>query len=420
MSFLNLFKPKNGAGDYSIPLVRLDLVPENTPEDLKYLYDFSVVDNELDYLGHPDAILFKDGRILQVYPSGHGKGAVRSRISTDGGFTYDSQIENQPKSWDNSRETPTVYRLEFSDGTPDKIIMISGNPDWRDGKDTVGGFNYSLSDDEGKTWSEFELCFSKNDDVTVIPTVAMASLTRLKENGKFVDKWMAFFHDHWGGFINYKTILSFVDGKAVWSNPEPYFAQHRKIEKNAKMCEVEVVRSDCGTGDELCLIARSNNKNYNSLISFSQDEGKTWSKPQFVPSALNGERHKADYTKDGRLFITFRSIERDNKKTKKNYKGINNWFSEGWVAWVGTYDDLKNGREGQYRIKLAHTYLANQTSPELSANADTGYCGNVVLEDDTIVTSTYGCFGEKKADGSYKTYVISKRIRLSDVDKLVK
>lgn len=412
---------KNGAGDYSVPLIRLDVMPENTPENLKYLYDFSVVDNELDYLGHPDAILFKDGRILQVYPSGHGKGAVRSRISSDGGVTYDAQIENQPKSWDDSRETPTVYRLEFSDGTPDKIILISGNPDWHDGKGTVGGFNYSLSEDEGKTWSEFELCFSKNDEVTVIPTVAMASLTRLKENGRFVDKWMAFFHDHWGGFINYKTILSFENGKAVWSNPEPYFTEHRKIEKCAKMCEVEVIRSDCGKGDELCLIARSNNKHYNSLISFSQDEGKTWSKPVFAPPALNGERHKADYTADGRLFITFRSIERSKKKLKTNYEiKTRNWYSEGWVAWVGTYDDLKNGTEGLYRIKLAHTYLKNQTEPCITANADTGYCGNIVLDDDTIVTSTYGCFGEKNADGSYKTYVISKRIKLSDIDKLVK
>ena len=229
-------------------------MPQNTPDALKYLYDFSVVDNGLDYIGHPDAILFKDGTILQVYPSGHGKGAVRSRISTDGGLSYKSEIENQPKSWETSRETPTVYRLEFSDGTPDKIIMFSGNPDWHDGEGTVGGFNYSLSDDEGKTWSEFELVFSKKDYVTVIPTVAMASLTRLKENGKFVDKWMAFFHDHWGGFINYKTILSFENGKAVWSKPEPYFVKHRKIEKNAKMCEVEVVRSDKGKGDELCLI----------------------------------------------------------------------------------------------------------------------------------------------------------------------
>ena len=420
MCFKNLFKKsKNGAGDYSIPMVRLDVMPEGTPEELKYLYELSVVDNELDYLGHPDAVLLKDGSILDVYPSGHGKGAIRSRISRDGGITYDSQIEKMPKSWETSRETPTVYRLEFADGTPDKILLISGNPNWHDGKGTIGGFNFSLSDDEGKTWSEFELCFSKKHDFTVIPIVSMASLTRLKENGVFVDKWMAFFHNP--DFVNFKTILSFVDGKPVWSKPEPYFSQHRAIEKKANMCEVEVVRSNCGKGDELCLIARSNNKDYNSLLSFSRDEGKTWSDPVFVPSALNGERHKADYTSDGRLFITFRSIERCEEKIKKNtIEKMKNWYSEGWIAWVGTYEDLKNGTEGQYRIKLAHTYLDKQTEPALCANADTGYCGNVVLDDGTVVTSTYGKFGEKNSDGSYKTYVASKRLKLSDVEKLIK
>lgn len=412
-------KDLNGAGDYSIPLVRLDVMPENTPEELKYLYNFQVVDNELDYLGHPDSILFKDGRILTVYPSGHGKGAIRGKISTDGGLTYPHFIDNQPKSWENSRETPTVYRLEFSDETPDKILLVAGNPDWHDGKGSIGGFNYSLSDDEGKTWTEFESCYTKKEGYNYITIVAMASLTRLKENGEFVDKWMAFFHN--GSFVNYKTILSFENGKAVWSKPEPYFSEHRKIEKKANMCEVEVVRSDCGKGDELCLIARSNNKNYNSILSFSQDEGKTWSAPVFAPSALNGERHKADYTKDGRLFITFRSIERSKEKLKTNYESKTmNWYSEGWIAWVGTYDDLKNGNEGQYRIKLAHTYLKNQTGPSITANADTGYCGNVVLDDNTIVTSTYGSFGEKLANGTYKTYVVSKRIKLSDVDKLIK
>ena len=35
--FFNKFK--NGAGDYSIPMVRLDVMPEDTPDDLKYLYD---------------------------------------------------------------------------------------------------------------------------------------------------------------------------------------------------------------------------------------------------------------------------------------------------------------------------------------------------------------------------------------------
>ena len=408
----------NGAEDYSIPLIRLDCMPQDTPEELKYLYDLSVVDDSLDYLGHPDSVLLKDGSILTVYPSGHGKGAVRSKISRNGGKTYDFEIENQPESWQNSRETPTVYRLEFSDGRGDKLLLASANPDWHDGKGTVGGFNFSLSDDEGKSWTEFELCFSKKDEFTVIPIVAMASLTRLKENGKFVDKWMGFFHD--SDFVNYKTVLSFEGEKAVWSTPEPYFAQHREIEKKANMCEVEVIRSDCGKGDELCLIARSNNKHYNSLISFSNDEGKTWSEPVFARGALNGERHKADYTADGRLFITFRSIERGKEKVRKYADKGQTWFSEGWVAWVGTYEDLKSGSEGQYRIKLAHTYRKNQSSPDIVAEADTGYCGNVVLNDGTVVTSTYGAFGERNSDGGYKTYVASKRIRLSDVDRLIK
>lgn len=79
------------------------------------------------------------------------------------------------------------------------------------------------------------------------------------------------------------------------------------------MCEVECIRSEQGNGDELCLITRSNSKKINSLVSFSKDEGKTWSKPVELPAALNGERHKAEWTKDGRLFITFRSIERGPK-----------------------------------------------------------------------------------------------------------
>ncbi len=408
---------KNGAGDYSIPLVRLDEMPENCPDELKYLYELSVVDDELGYLGHPDSVLLRDGSILTVYPSAHGKGAIRSKKSIDGGKTYINGIENQPESWKNSRETPTIYRLEFSDGTPDKLLLVCGNPDWHDGCGSLGGFNYSLSGDEGKTWSEFELRFGRKDGFEFLTIVAFASLTRLKENGKFADKWMGFFHTP--DFVNYKTVLSFENGKPVWSVPEPYFAKYREIEKASNMCEVEVVRSDCGKGDELCLISRSNSKIYNSLISFSSDEGKTWSEPVLAPSALNGERHKADYTPDGRLFITFRSIERDKEKLLKyDPDGERNWFSEGWAAWVGTYGDLKNGREGQYRIKPAHVYLEGQEKPGILAGSDVGYCGNVVLPDGTVVTSTYGAFGERNPDGGLKTYVVSKRIKLSDIDKL--
>lgn len=420
--FLPGDKPEFTGGDYSIPTVDLSVMPEEVKgTDLEYLYDLTVVDNNSDYLAHPDSVLLKSGNILTVYPQGHGKGAVLNKVSTDSGKSWDDEIENTPESWVNSLETPTVYRLQFSDGTADKLILISANPKWPN-MDTPGGFECSVSEDEGQTWTEFERFYGNDSEYPVVPIVAMSSLTRLKENGEFVDKWMGLFHD--ADFYNYKTILTFDEnGKPQWSTPEKYFAAYRDIEQSSNMCEVEVIRSENGTGDELCLITRSNSKKINSLISFSSDEGKTWSEPVEAPAALNGERHKAEYTADGRLYITFRSIERGQKASENTPKGYKrNWISEGLIAWVGTYEDLKNGNEGQYRIKLAHIYEGEQTAPEYYAGSDTGYCGNVVTEDGTIVTCGYGKFRteDKTEDGKdYRTSICSKRVKLSDIDRIV-
>lgn len=410
-------------GDYTIPELDLSEMPDELKgSEYEYLYSLSTVDDSSDYMAHPDSILLKDGNIFTAYPKGHGKGAILNRISTDGGVSWTETVENTPESWKNSLETPTVYRLEFSDGSPDKLILISANPKWPE-TDTPGGFECSISEDEGKTWSEFRRFYSLQDENAVVPIVAMASLTRLKENGEFVDKWMGLFHD--SDFYNYKTILTFDEnGNMQWSTPEKYLAPYREIEQRANICEVEVIRSENGQGDELCLISRSNSKDINSMISFSSDEGKTWSEPKEAPAALNGERHKAEYTSDGRLLITFRSIERGKKaqlhaKLEDIKKG---WISEGLVAWVGSYEDLKNSTEGDYRIKLAHVYLDNQKSPRYYAEADTGYCGNIVLDDDTFVICAYGKFSpdKKTSDGkSLRTYIASKRINLKDTDELI-
>lgn len=417
-----VIKSKFDGGDYSITRIDLSVKPKGLDEKFDYLYDLTTLDNSLEYIAHPDSVLLKNGNILTMYPAGHGKGAVLNKVSTDGGLSWSESIQNTPSSWENSQETPTVYRLTFTDGkTADKLIMISANPKWNN-KPTTGGFNCSLSSDEGETWSEFELFYNKDSDGGVIPIVAMSSLTQLKENGKFVDKWMGLFHD--SDFYNYKTILTFDEnGNMQWSKPEKYFSAYRDIEKETNMCEVEVIRSDMGKGDELCLISRSNTKDANSLISFSTDEGKTWSEPVYAPAALNGERHKADYTPDGRLFITFRSVERGKKAAENSpIENRDGWMSEGWVAWVGTYDDIKNGTEGQYRIKLAHTYLKLQQTKDYAANSDTGYCGNVVLDDGTIVTTSYGCFDKDDKINLFenRTFIVSKRINLNDIDKLAK
>lgn len=423
-SFFLFRKPSGFTGsDYTIPELDLSVMPEGKKgSEFEYLYELSVVDNSRDYSAHPDSVLLKNGSILTMYPAGHGKGAVQNKISTDGGISWSEEIPDTPESWEDSLETPTVYRLSFTDEkTPDKLIMISANPKWPE-METPGGFNCSVSSDEGKTWSEFELFHGLDSETAVTPIVAMSSLTQLKENGKFTDKWMGLFHD--AEFYNYKTILTFdKEGNMHWSAPEKYFSAYRETEISSNMCEAEVIRSDMGQGDELCLITRSNSKTVNSLISFSTDEGETWSEPVEAPAALNGERHKAKYTPDGRLFITFRSIERGEKArdnaTRNDKRG---WISEGLIAWVGTYEDLKEGNEGQYRIKIAHIYNDNQKKPAYYAGSDTGYCGNVVLSDGTIVTCGYGKFDpeDKTEDGkTLKTSICSKRINLSDTDKLV-
>lgn len=175
--------------NYTIPQIDLSAAPAGVSAEFAELYEQTVVDDSRNYLAHPDSILLKNGNILTMYPAGHGKGAVLNKVSTDGGRSYSSTIANTPASWVNSQETPTVYRLQFTDEQmQDKLIMISANPDW--GSGSTGGFNCSLSSDEGQTWTEFQTFYGEGQFPKVIPIVAMSSLTQLKENGRFVDKWI--------------------------------------------------------------------------------------------------------------------------------------------------------------------------------------------------------------------------------------
>ncbi|MEG2413367.1 MAG: sialidase family protein [Clostridia bacterium] len=433
LSMIGCTQPHPTAGkNYTI--AQVDLSKENNTFGDKYdeLYEQYVIDNGSNYMAHPDTVLLKDGRLVTMYPEGHGKGAVLTKQSFDGGKTWGERLTDTPQSWKNSMETPTVYRLEFNDKS-EKIVMISAFPRWwyADLNKTVpgDGFNASYSNDDGKTWTEFENFYGKNSKKYIQPIVAMSSLTRLKDSdGKWRDAWLGTFHDH--NFVNYTSVLTFEGDKMLWSKPKEYLKKYRNIEKYAGICEVEIIRSEQGKGNQLCLLARSNGfkgKNNNSMICFSDDEGETWSKPTETPSAYSGERHKAEWLPDGRLFITFRSIERDQKKLELYHEKDSTkvWYSEGWIGWVGSYDDLVGGKEGQYRVKLAHTYLPWQDKAEVTASADTGYCGNAVLPDGIVFTSTYGTFDKdltyidaKTGDKKLKTFIVGKRLNMTLLDEL--
>ncbi|QDU11188.1 sialidase family protein [Gimesia aquarii] len=340
-----------------------------------------VVDREEgQYLGHPTTVLLEDNKtMLCVYPKGHGKGGIIYKRSNDAGKTWSERLPT-PASWATSREVPTLHRVIDANGKK-RIIMFSGLYPTR----------MAVTEDDGKTWSELKQVGDWGG------IVVMGCVEPLK-----TDKghYMALFHDD-GRFISknskqespiaftlYKTISN--DGGLTWSDPE---AVHKSSDYH--ICEPGIIRSP--DRKQLAVLLRENSRRHNSQIIFSDDEGITWTKPRDLPGSLNGDRHTGKYDPvSGRLLISFRS------KTPKGHTAP----TEGdWVAWVGTYDDLVKGNEGQYHVRLKDN----------TKGADCAYPGVEVLPDGTFIVTTYGHWDKGKPP-----YIRSVRLKLSELDQLAK
>ena len=370
--------------------------------ELPYAADLTdkliTVDRTEKYLGHPDIVQTDSGRVYAFYPAGHGRGSIIARYSDDFGLTWSDRLTGLPESWTRSRETPTVYRLNMISGKS-KLVLISGAPKWpvmtRGGETYLAmrpdGFNCSVSVDDGKSWSEFENFYSPRDAI-----VAMSSLTQVKENGVFVDKWLGTFHDH--NFINYKTYLTFDGDKPVWSTPEPLLSMRRKTEKRVGICEVEIIRTP---NDELLLFGRAEKRKTRSVICLSRDEGNTWTKPVELPYVLSGDRHKAEYDPESKkVIVSFRQI----LPIKKGLFGLKKTLaSDGWVAWIGTFDDLISMAENNNGKRFGEKYYL---LGRLKSGADCGYSG-VVIKDKKALLVSYGAFDEK-AENPYIAAVCVK------------
>ncbi len=352
--------PADVAPGYDIPLI--DLAGQSDRQ--------VVVDREQgQYLGHPTTVLLEDGQtMIIVYPKGHGRGPIVMKRSEDGGRSWSDRLP-VPENWATSQETPTIHRVIDSEGTK-RLILFSG----------LYPIRMAVSEDDGQNWTPLEPI----GDFGGI--VAMSSVERLNDGS-----YMALFHDD-GRFLRgdgerksfqvFKTLST--DGGLTWSEPE-VIAEH----PTAHLCEPGLIRSP--DGSQIAVLLRENSRTMNSFLILSDDEGATWSEPRELPGALTGDRHVGKYAPDGRLFISFRDTTRESPTQGD------------WVGWVGTYDDLVEGRQGQYRVRLMKNYRA----------ADCAYPGVEILPDGTFVTTTYGHWSEGEAP-----YIVSVRFSLDELDAM--
>jgi len=353
---------------YSIPLIDLAAQTERQ----------AVVDREAgQYIGHPTTVLLEDGRtMIAVYPKGHGRGAIVMKRSADGGRTWSERLP-VPENWATSLETPTIHRVAGPDGKK-RLIVWSG----------LYPARLSVSEDDGATWTPL----APAGDWGGI--VVMSALVELRPFGR--GRYVAMFHDDGRFFAKeplqetpvaftlYKTFSD--DGGLTWSYPEAVYRA-----TGVHLCEPGLIRSP--DGKTLAALLRENSRTRNSFVMFSADEGKTWSEPRELPGALTGDRHTGKYASDGRLLVSFRDMTHDSP-TKGD-----------WVAWVGTFDDIVRGREGQYRVRLMDN----------TKGADCAYPGVEVLPDGTFVLTTYGHWTEGE-----EPYVVCVRLKLDELDRLAR
>jgi len=344
------------------------------------IYRQVVVDRQQgQYLGHPTTCLLEDGKtILCVYPKGHGRGEIVYKKSYDSGLTWSKRLAT-PKNWKTSKEVPTLHRVIGPDGKK-RIIMWSG----------LYPSRLAVSEDDGESWTPL------NEVGDWGGIVVMGFVEPI---GSQRGQYLAMFHDdgrfyakngkRTGIFTLFKTFSK--DGGLTWNKPQTVFKS-----SEVHLCEPGLIRSP--DGKKIAVLLRENSRKKNSHIIFSEDEGKTWSSPRELPLSLTGDRHIGKYAPDGRLFISFRCRSPQKSASTRIYEGD-------WVGWVGTWDDLVQGKSGQYSIRLKDN----------KKSYDCAYPGLELLSDGTFVVTTYGHWSAGKAP-----YILSVRLRLDELDRMAK
>ncbi|MCX6873069.1 MAG: sialidase family protein [Verrucomicrobia bacterium] len=262
------------------------------------------------YQGHPTTLLMPDGKTMFcVWTLGHGGPCGPMARSDDAGLTWQRLDDALPPGFKTHRNCPSIYRM-VDPQNKERLWVFSAQP----------RMPRIVSEDAGKTWQEMApLGFEC--------VMTFSSVVRLKDGS-----YLGLYHRQGGPALQVLQTQT-TDGRLSWCEPRVVAEV-----KDKAPCEPFAFRSP--DGKELCCLMRENTHQGRSLVMFSTDEGQAWSTSRDTPWGLTGDRHMGVYAPDGRLLIAFRD------------KAQGGSTMDHFVAWVGTYDDIRNCRPGQYRIKL--------------------------------------------------------------------
>ena len=341
------------------------------------------------YQGHPTTVLTRTGKLICVWTINHGGPCGPAAESTDGGRTWTRIDERFPSAYAATCENcPTLQKMILPDGT-ERILVFSARPPngYTRNCGEICPLGIVYSDDDGASWR-------------MVPPANLSALMPPTGFIQLADGHVALFGQVFKNKERAKDrplddqnvwMATSVDGLS-WSVPRIVASAPEK-----NLCEPFAIRSP--DGREIALLLRENRHTSLSMMVFSTDEGQTWTTPVETCWGLTGDRHEGLVLPDGRVFIAFRDRAPDSA-TYGHY-----------VAWVGTWDDLRHARPGQCRIKLLHSHAGEEGLENAGWKGDTGYSGVELLPDAELLCTTY----IKYWPDARKQSVVSTRLRIGEL-----
>ena len=359
--------------DGEVPVVDVLRSPENT---------FDVARYPESHLNFPAAVL--TGRnpqeILAAYVrSDSTSRRIETTRSLDGGRNWKYEPYNH--TWDdNSYRTLSMYNLgtAYTPARTDSrrktmqavnnlLIFSGGNP-----------ILTSVSHTNGEHWNQFHSANSFGG-------FRITGLVRLDDG-----RCMALFHDDGrflyrpegdeGGRLRKSVIYKIYsqDGGQTWSDPQ--IALKHNLHG---LYDAAVTYSPGWRDDDLILVA-SNRDGTASYISTSQDNGESWSYPEKLPHAVQGDRFGiATYKRQ--LIIAFRDMCRtlDNGAPNPTYGDL--------VMWIGDLKELARGKRHGIKVRIADNYPTGQPADFSDRMyTDCGYASVLRLGRDEVAVIAYG------------------------------